>query len=141
MSYATAAALQTALFQHLATDIALQGALDGAIYDAVPPATPPATYVLLGTEEATDRSDQLASAVEYRLTISVVTNATGFLPCKTIAALICDRLAQPLPALARGHLVGLWFDRAEARKVASGRIRRVDLRFRARLDDTPIPTP
>jgi hypothetical protein len=141
MSYATAPALQTALFQALSNDPALIAALSGAIYDAIPPTTPPATYALLGVEDATDRSDQTARGVEYRLTISVVTNATGFLAAKTIAALICDRLAQPLPALARGHLVGLWFDRAEARKVASGRIRRIDLRFRARLDDTPIPTP
>lgn len=141
MSYATAPALQTALYQALTTDPALANALNGAVYDAIPPATPPATYILLGTEEVSDRSDQTGRGAEFRLTVSVVTNDTGFLAAKTIAAQICDRLEQPLPPLARGHLVGLWFDRAEARKLSGGRIRRVDLRFRARLDDTPTPTP
>lgn len=140
MTYALAPALQTALFQHLVADPALV-VLNGAIYDAIPPATPPATYALLGMEEVIDRSDVSTHGAEHRLTISVVTNATGFLAAKDIAAAICDRLATPLPPLSRGHLVALWFERAEARKTEGARIRRIDLRFRARVDDSPIPTP
>jgi hypothetical protein len=136
MSYAPSAALQTALYAHLSS-----AALDAPIYDAIPPGTAPDTYILLGPEEVIDRSDITARGAEHRLTIAVVTSATGFLAAKTLAAAICDRLEQPLPALTRGHLVALWFDRAEARRTENGRTRRIDLRFRARIEDSPLPTP
>ncbi len=136
MSYAPSAALQTALYQHLSA-----GGLDAPVYDAIPPAQAPATYILLGPEDVIDRSDTTARGAEFRVTLSVITDAAGFLAAKTLAAAICDRLDQPLPALARGHLVALWFDRAEARRTDTGRTRRIDLRFRARIDDSPLPTP
>ena len=135
MSYTLAPALQTALFAHLGADTALTDLLGGAIYDAIPPAQPPATYVLIGMEEAFDRSDQTGHGIEHRLTISVVSNATGFLAAKDIAARICDLLDAPALSLARGRLVGLWFDRAQARKIEGDQTRRIDLRFRARLED------
>lgn len=141
MTYALGASLQTALFAHLTADPALQTALNGAIYDAIPPRTPPATYALIGVEDALDRSDNTGRGAEHRLTISVVTNDAGFMAAKTIAAAICDRLDQPLPLLTRGRVVGLWFDRADARKLDGARTRRIDLRFRARVEDGPIPTP
>lgn len=135
MSYHLAPALQTALFQHLAADAALDALLSGAIYDAIPPATPPATYVLIGPEEVTDASDKTGHGAEHRLTISVLTNATGFLPAKTIAARIAELLDAPALTLSHGRLVALWFDRAEARKIEGDQTRRIDLRFRARVED------
>ena len=140
MTYALAPVLQTALFQHLSADPALQTALNGAIYDAIPPATPPATYALIGVEDTLDRSDGTGRGAEHRLTISVVTNDAGFLAAKTIAGAICDRLHTGLPPLTRGRLVALWFDRADARKLDGARTRRIDLRFRARVEDSPTPT-
>ncbi len=135
MSYTLAPALQTALFQHLSTDPALTALIGGALYDAIPPASPPATYVLIGAEEAFDRSDKTSHGVEHRLTVSVVTNATGFLAAKDIAARICELLDAPALVLSRGRLVAMWFDRAEARKIEGDQTRRIDLRFRARLED------
>lgn len=135
MSYQLAPALQTAIFQHLSGDAALSALLGGAIYDAIPPATPPSTYVLIGPEEVTDASDKTGHGAEHRLTISVLTNATGFLPAKQIAARIAELLDAPALALPRGRLVALWFDRAEARKIEGDQTRRIDLRFRARLED------
>lgn len=135
MSYVIAPALQTAIFQHLAADTTLSGQLGGALYDAIPPATPPATYALIGVEEVLDRSDKTGSGAEHRLTISVVTNASGFLAAKQVAARICDLLDAPTLVLARGRLVGLWFDRAAARKIEGDQTRRIDLRFRARVED------
>ena len=38
-------------------------------------------------------------------------------------------------ALARGRLVGLSFQRAVARRVDEGRVRRIDLSFRARVEE------
>ncbi len=135
MSYTLAPALQAAIFQHLSDDATLSAALGGAIYDAIPPAQPPATYLLLGSEEAFDRSDKSGHGIEHRLTLSVVTNATGFLAAKEIAARVCELLDAPALTLARGRLVGLWFDRAQARKIEGAQTRRIDLRFRARLED------
>ena len=135
MSYQLAAALQAALYQHLLADPALDALIGDALYDAIPPATPPGTYVLIGPEEARDASDKTGHGAEHRLTISVVSNTTGFLVAKEVAARICDLLDAPTLALSRGRLVGLWFERAEARKLAGDSIRRIDLRFRARLED------
>ncbi|TVP72333.1 MAG: DUF3168 domain-containing protein [Rhodobacteraceae bacterium] len=135
MSYQLAAMLQTAIYAHLAADVALEALLGDAIYDAIPPATPPATYVLIGPEEAFDRSDKTGHGAEHRLVVSVVTNATGFLSAKQIAARISEVLDAPALVLARGRLVAMWFDRAEARKVEGDQTRRIDLRFRARVED------
>lgn len=136
MSYVIAPALQTAIFAHLSADAALQALLGGALYDAIPPATPPATYALIGPEEAFDRSDKTGHGAEHRLVISVVSNASGFLAAKEIAARICDLLDAPALPLSRGRLVALWFDRAEARKIEGDQTRRIDLRFRARVEDS-----
>ena len=135
MSYVLAPALQAAIFQHLAADSALSAQLGGALYDAIPPATPPATYALIGVEEVLDRSDQTGHGAEHRLTISVVTNSSGFLAAKQVAARICEVLEAPALPLSRGRLVALWFDRAEARKIEGDQTRRIDLRFRARVED------
>lgn len=135
MSYATAPALQTALYQLISADAELQTLLAGAIYDAIPPATPPATYLLIGAEEAVDASDKSGRGAEHRLRLSVVTNATGFLAAKQVAARLCDLLADATPPLARGRVVAIWFDRAEARKLEGDQTRRIDLRFRARIED------
>lgn len=135
MSYVIAPALQAAIFAHLSSDSTLDTLTGGAIYDAIPPATPPATYILIGPEEAIDRSDKTGHGAEHRLTISVLTNDTGFLAAKTIAAQICDLLDAPALTLARGRLVAMWFDRATARKLDGNQTRRIDLRFRARVED------
>ncbi|TVS01343.1 MAG: DUF3168 domain-containing protein [Rhodobacteraceae bacterium] len=135
MSYMIAPALQESIFQYLSADNDLQAFLQGALYDAIPPATPPSTYALIGAEEAFDRSDKTGHGAEHRLVISVVTNATGFLVAKQIAARICDLLEAPALTLSRGRLVAMWFDRAEARKIEGDQTRRIDLRFRARVED------
>ena len=135
MSYTLAPALQTALFAHLQADAALQALVGGAIYDAIPPATPPASYILLGAEQVRERSDVSCRGAEHSLTLSVVTNATGFLTAKEIAARLCDVLEAPALVLARGRLVGLWFERAEARRIEGDQTRRIDLRFRALVED------
>ncbi|PZX46227.1 uncharacterized protein DUF3168 [Roseinatronobacter thiooxidans] len=135
MSYVLAPALQTAIFQALAADAALSALLGGAIYDAIPPATPPATYALIGVEQVFDRSDTTGHGAEHRLSISVLSNASGFLAAKQVAARICEVLEAPALTLSRGRLVALWFDRAEARKLEGDQTRRIDLRFRARVED------
>lgn len=129
MSYGASAALQSAVFQHLTAATALAGV---AIYDAVPP-SPAGTFVLVGPEEVRDASDKTGPGAEHQLTISVISDGTGFLAAKTIAAAISDDLAGAALTLARGHLVSLLFLRATARRIDEGEVRRVDLTFRARV--------
>jgi hypothetical protein len=129
MSYGAAAALQTAVFQHLVAAPALSGV---AVYDAVPPG-PAGTFVLVGPEEVRDASDKSGGGAEHQLIVSVISDGTGFLTAKGIAACISDALIGADLVLSRGHLVSLLFLRASARRIDEGEVRRIDLTFRARV--------
>jgi hypothetical protein len=129
MSYGAAPALQTAVFQLLSVAPALTGV---AIYDAVPP-NATGTFVLIGPEEARDQSDKSGAGAEHQLVISVISDASGFLTIKTIAAGISDALIDAPLSLSRGQLVNLLFLRASARRIEEGETRRIDLTFRARV--------
>ena len=136
MSYAPSAALQAAIYARLSTDAAVQPLVGNAIHDAVPPGTPPGTFIVVGPEEVLDRSDATAAAAEHRLKISVVSNASGFQHAKEVAGAVSDALLRrPVPPLARGRVVGLWFHRAEATRVRSTGARRIDLTFRVLVED------
>lgn len=129
MSYGAAAALQAAIYQRLVAD--LPGV---AIHDAPPAGGGTGTWVLIGPEEVLDASDQSGPGAEHRLTISVISDAAGFLTAKEIAVRISDALAGEDLVLARGRLVGLWFLRAQAQRLGQGALRRIDLRFKARVE-------
>lgn len=136
MSYGMAAALQSAVYQHLLADTGVSALVGAAIYDALPAGTLPQTYVTLGPEEVRDGSDRSGAGAVHRFTVVVVTDAAGFGAAKTLAAAICDALVDASPTLSRGRLVGLWFERAAARRTGTtGATRRIDLRFRARVED------
>lgn len=134
MTYSAAAALQEAVFAHLAADPGVTALLGGAIHDALPAGPLPPLYLSLGPEVARDRSDATAQGAEHEITLSVVADAAGFHLAKTAAAAVCDALLDPDLVLARGRLVGMHFIRATAKRDSGGR-RRIDLTFRARLDD------
>ena len=134
MSYAMAEALQEAVHGRLMADAPLQALVGGAVHDAVPPGEAPGLYVLIGPEEVRDRSDRSGAGAEHDFTVSVVSDAAGFRQAKAAAAAVSDALTDAPLALARGRLVGLWFLRARAGRVAQGARRRIDLVFRARLE-------
>lgn len=135
MSYASAGALQTALYQFLTDDAEVMALTGGAVFDAAPPGTPAGTHLVLGEEEVIDRSDITGPGAEHRFTLSVRSDASGFVQAKAVAA----RLAVIVPEAALdlapgGRLVAIWFYRAQARRAEGGTVRRVDLRFRARVE-------
>lgn len=134
MTYALAADFQTALFAHLSSDAALTALVGTAIFDALPSGTLPDLYVTLGAEEARDRSDISGAGARHLFTLTVMAQTSGFQEAKQVAAAICDALEAPALTLVRGHVVGLWFDRAKAERLRSGS-RRVTLRFVAHLTD------
>ncbi len=135
MSYGSAAALQAAVYQRLMADTALDALVNGAIFDAVPPGTATGTYVSLGPEDAKDASDQVGRGASHEFVVSVVTDQAGFRTAKSAAVAVSDALTGAALVLSRGRLIGLWFLRARARRVEDGDVRRIDLTFRARVEE------
>ncbi|SMO97129.1 Protein of unknown function [Thalassovita litoralis] len=134
MSYAVASALQTAVYHHLLADAAVAALVGTDIYDAIPTGTLPTTYVTLGPELARDKSDMTGAGAQHEFTVSVHTSAAGFGVAKDAAAAICDALVDADLVLSRGHLVALNFYKAQTLRESTGE-RRIDLKFRARVDD------
>jgi len=132
MSYGMAAALQAAVFARLS---ALPGLAGVPVFDAVPKGAAVGTFVLIGAEDVRDLSDKTGRGAEHRFGVSVVSDAAGFQAAKVLAVAVSDGLAGAPMVLTRGRLVGLWFLRAVARRLDEGRIRRIDLTFRARVEE------
>ncbi|RME13815.1 MAG: DUF3168 domain-containing protein [Alphaproteobacteria bacterium] len=136
MSYGVSVALQQAVYAALTSDPVLTGLVGGAIYDAVPPGIVPGTYVSLGPEDVREAGDKSGPGALHEITVSVVTDAAGFSAAKEVAAAVSDALSEATLPLSRGTLVYLKFFRARARRVQDADIRRIDLRFRARVQDS-----
>ena len=135
MSYAVSPALQAAVFQRLWPSEALRALVGIGIFDAAPIGTVSGTYVTLGPEDVRDRSDRSGAGAEHDFVITVVSDAAGFQLAKSVAAEVSDSLQSAPLSLSRGRVVGLWFLRAAARRADKGALRRVDLTFRARVED------
>ncbi|KGJ03958.1 DUF3168 domain-containing protein (plasmid) [Paracoccus versutus] len=137
MSYLATAALQAAVYRRLREDGALAALVGDAIYDAMPVAAPAGLYVSLGPEEVRDAGDMTAGGAVHDFVVSVLSGAEaagGFGAVKAAAVAVSEALEAADMALDRGHLAGLWFLRARARRAENGAGRRVDLTFRARID-------
>lgn len=135
MSYGVSTALQQAVYQHLVADPGVTALVGGAIYDAVPPGIVAGTYVSLGPEDVRDASDLTGHGALHEITVSVVTDAAGFSTAKAVATAVSDALVDAALTLDRGALVYLNFHRARARRVQDADVRRIDLKFRARVQD------
>ncbi|MEM8822175.1 MAG: DUF3168 domain-containing protein [Pseudomonadota bacterium] len=133
MTYALGESLQMAVYSRLAGDSELDNLVDGAVFDAVPQAAPE-LFVALGPEKVQGRGDATALGAVHDLRVSVVTARDGFLAAKTVAARVSDLLRETLP-MARGRMVSMRFLKAQARRDEGEGTRRIDLWFRARLDD------
>lgn len=137
MTYAMSEGLQIAVYQTLFADPKISSLTDGAIYDSVPDPAPD-LFIALGPEKVRDRSDGTGSGANHEFRVSVVTRREGFLAAKSIAANISDTLLKAKLTPSRGTIVYLSFLRAEARRDKGEGTRRIDLWFRARLDDFPV---
>lgn len=131
MSYQAAAALQAAVYGALSAAASLAGV---GIVDAMPPGTSPGTFVLIGPEVAVDQSDTTGAGAEHRFSVSVISDANGFMTAKTVAAAVSEVLLAGGMVLATGHLVSVKFLRAVARRLDEGAVRRIDMSFRARVE-------
>lgn len=135
MSYAVANALQTAVYQTLIGDATITTLVGADVYDAVPFGTVPSTYVSLGPEIVVAASDKSGDGAEHRFTVSVVTDAGGFSGAKSVAVAVSDALHGADMTLSRGTLVSVQFSKAIAKRAEDGTVRRIDMTFRARVED------
>lgn len=135
MTYALSAGLQKAVYERLAADTVLQSLVGAAIFDAPPAGTIPEIYVSLGPETVSDRSDKTGAGAVHRFTVSVVTDTASFHEAKQAAGAVADALNDAPLVLDRGQLTSLYFQRATARRDRTLARRRIDLTFRASIDD------
>jgi hypothetical protein len=135
MTYAVSAALQAAIYGALAGDAGLSALVGGAIFDAEPAGSLPELYVTLGPETVRAGSDGSGGGALHEILISVVTDAAGFSTAKQAGVVVCDLLIDADLVLDRGRLVSCRFLKAKAARAESGTARRIDLTFRARVDD------
>ena len=135
MSYALSSALQSTVYQALLDDAALTALVDTAVYDALPVGAVPSMYVSLGPETVTDASDATGVGEVHQFSISVVGDTPAFAAVKTAAGAVSDVLHGADLTLSRGRLVLMTFERATAARIDGASGRRIDLRFKARVED------
>ncbi len=135
MSYGASSALQAAVYQLLAGDPGVQALVGAAVFDEVPPGPVSGTYLSLGEGEVRDLSDATGGIGEHRFEVSVMSDAEGFATAKAAAEAVSDVLVDAAPALSRGRVVSLRFVKARARRVRAGQVRRIDMAFRAVVED------
>lgn len=135
MSYAVSAALQSAVFAAISADPAVAALVGTNVFDALPSGALPSLYVSLGPENVRAEDDSTGSGSSHRFVISVVTEVPGFQAAKQAAGAVCDVLNGADLTLSRGCLVSLRFQRARAYQIDKNAGRRIDLTFRARIDD------
>ena len=136
MTYVLAAALQEAVYGRLTADPSIDGLIGSAVFDAAPAGQVPPLYVALGPEDVRDRSDKTAHAALHVLTVTIVSEGGGFHAAKVLAAAVEEALTVMPLSLSRGRVIAVTFDRADARRDRNGKQRRIDMRFRALVDDT-----
>ena len=117
MSYALSSALQAAVYQALADDVALFAIVGDAIYDALPVGALPPMYVSLGPETVVDASDSTGVGAVHRFSVSVVSDTPAFAAVKVAAGVVSDVLHGADLTLSRGRLVLMTFERATAARI------------------------
>lgn len=135
MSYGASLALQAAVYQLLRGDAALAALVGSSIFDEVPPGPVSGTMVSVGEGEVRDLSDVTGGLGDHRFDIAVVSMEEGFATAKAVAETISDALVGASPALSRGRVVNLSFVKARARRSRAGQVRRIDMTFRAIVED------
>lgn len=135
MTYAIGSALQEWVFSTLNGDNALAAFAGLQIFDAAPPGAIPGLCVVIGDEVVRDRSDQTGQGAWHDLKVSVLSDDAGFGKAKLASAAVCDALIGASPILSRGRIVSFNFRYARTRRTEAGRIRHIELTFRARVAD------
>ncbi|RVV99000.1 DUF3168 domain-containing protein [Mesobaculum littorinae] len=134
MSYANAGAVQAAVYDILSGDTALTALVGTAVFDMPPEGTLPDLFVVIGEEVVRPRDSAMVQAAHHDLVVSVVGRTGGFAQAKAAAAAVDAALRGAAPDLPGARLVGLWFQKARARRTEGGGARQIDLSFRAMVE-------
>ncbi len=138
MSLALSGELQGAVYTALANDAALMALVGNEIYDAPLPsggALPEGEHVTLGEETVKPFNTMTSRGAVHDIDIFVHSTASGFSAAKDVIRAIGDVLDDSTLSLASGNMVRLHFLKARARRGVAPELRRVELRFRAVLEE------
>ena len=135
MSYALSGPLQEAVYAALSTDADITALVGASVFDQAPGGEIPGSYISLGEESVKDASDQVCAGAIHELLVTVVTDEPGFKTAKQVAGVVCDVLIDADLPMSRGQIVSLSFVNARAVRTKRDSRRRIDLRFRVRVDD------
>ena len=138
MSIALSGELQGAVYTALTGDAALIALVGTEIYDAPLPlggALPLGEHVTLGEEEVKPFDTATSSGGVHDFEVLVHSTANGFSAAKDAAAAIGAVLIGANLQLASGHLVSLRFLKAKAKRGMAPELRRIEMWFRAVVED------
>ncbi|PCJ76667.1 MAG: hypothetical protein COA53_00085 [Rhodobacteraceae bacterium] len=138
MSLALSGALQGAVYSALTGDAALVALVGAQIYDAPLPsggALPLGEHVTLGEEVVKPFGSATSSGGVHDFDVVVHSTANGFAAAKTVAAAVSGVLVDASLAVTGGHLVSLQFLKAKAKRGVAPELRRIEMRFRAVVED------
>ena len=138
MSLALSGELQGAIYGALTGDAALVALVGAEIYDAPLPsggALPLGEHVTLGEEVVKPFGSVTSSGGVHDFDVAVHSTANGFAAAKMVAAAVSDVLVDANLSLAAGHLVSLRFLKAKAKRGIAPELRRIEIRFRAVVED------
>lgn len=142
MTYALTLGLQAAVFQRLASDMALTELIGAEIYDApirVVPDEKAPDHITLGEETVRPNNTKTSQGAVHDFTVTVHSARDGFGTAKAIAAVVCESLIDAPFPIAGGRLIDLRFLHAKADRGRAPEKRRISLRFRAVVDQEDSP--
>lgn len=138
MSLVLSGELQGAIYAALTGDTALVALVGSEIYDAPLPvggALPSGEHVTLGEEIVKPFGSITSSGGVHDFDVVLHSTANGFAAAKLVAAAVSDVLVDANLSIAGGHLVSLRFIKAKAKRGIAPELRRVEMRFRAVIED------
>ena len=138
MSLTLSGELQGAIYAALTEDAALTALVGAEIYDAPLPsggALPLGEHVTLGEEVVKPFGSATSSGGVHDFGVVVHSTASGFSAAKVVSAAVGSVLVDANLAVAGGHLVSLRFVKAKAKRGIAPELRRIEMRFRAVVED------
>lgn len=138
MSVALSGELQGAVYGVLAGDTVLAALVGTDIYDAPLPsggALPVGEHVTLGEEIVKPFDSVTSSGGVHDFDITVHSTANGFAAAKVVSGVVGDILIDANLSISGGNLVSLRFLKARAKRGNAPELRRIEMRFRAVVED------
>lgn len=139
MSMSLSVALQGAVFAALSGDAALIALVGTEIYDAPLPvggSLPAGEYVTLGEEVVKPFDTVTSSGGRHDFDVTVHSPANGFSAAKTVSAAIASVLIDANLTIPGGSLISLRFLKAKAKRGVAPELRRIEMRFRAVVENS-----